>query len=117
VFRVNKKEPRGGSGVTQFSRALSTLNIDIICANTPAAKGRVERGHLTLQDRLVKELRLREISDVKTANAFAPESIAEYNRRFERDARSEQAGNESETFVHGSTRSPRHFGGPQMPIV
>jgi hypothetical protein len=89
VFRVNKKEPQGGSGVTQFSRALSTLNIDIICANTPAAKGRVERAHLTLQDRLVKELRLRGISDVKTANAFAPEFIADYNRRFERDARSE----------------------------
>ena len=89
VFRVNKKEPQGGAGVTQFSRALSTLNIDIICANTPAAKGRVERAHLTLQDRLVKELRLREISDVASANAFATEFIADYNRRFARDPRSE----------------------------
>ena len=89
VFRVNKKEAQGGSGVTQFSRALSTLNIDIICANTPAAKGRVERAHLTLQDRLVKELRLRDISDLKTANAFTPEFIADYNRRFARDPRSE----------------------------
>jgi len=89
VFRVNKKEPQGGSGVTQFSRALSTMNIDIICANTPAAKGRVERAHLTLQDRLVKELRLREISDVTAANAFAPEFIADYNRRFAREPRSE----------------------------
>jgi len=89
VFRVNKKEPQSGAGVTQFSRALSTLNIDIICANTPAAKGRVERAHLTLQDRLVKELRLREISDVKAANAFAPEFIADYNRRFAREPRSE----------------------------
>ena len=50
VFRSNKNEPEGGAGVTQFSRALSSLNIDIICANTPAAKGRVERIHLTLQD-------------------------------------------------------------------
>ncbi len=81
VFRVNKKEPQGGTGVTQFSRALSSLNIDILCANTPAAKGRVERAHLTLQDRLVKELRLRGISDVEAANAFAPEFIADYNRR------------------------------------
>jgi hypothetical protein len=89
VFRVNKKEPQSGAGVTQFSRALSTLNIDIICANTPAAKGRVERAHITLQDRLVKELRLREISDVKTANAFAPEFIADYNRRFAREPRCE----------------------------
>jgi hypothetical protein len=89
VFRSNKNEPEGGAGVTQFSRALSSLNIDIICANTPAAKGRVERIHLTLQDRLVKELRLREISDVASANAFAREFIADYNRRFARVARSE----------------------------
>jgi hypothetical protein len=89
VFRVNQKEPHGGTGVTQFSRALSSLNIDIVCANTPAAKGRVERAHLTLQDRLVKEFRLREISDTEAANAFAPEFIADYNRRFARAARSE----------------------------
>ena len=89
VFRVNTKEPGGGTGVTQFVRALSSLNIDILCANSPAAKGRVERAHLTLQDRLVKELRLREISDVEAANAFAPEFVADYNRRFARAPRSE----------------------------
>ncbi len=89
VFRVNRKKPQGGTGVTQFGRALTSLNIDILCANTPAAKGRVERAHLTLQDRLVKELRLREISDVDAANAFAPEFIAAYNRRFARAPRSE----------------------------
>ena len=89
VFRVNKKEAQGGTGVTQFGRALSSLNIDIVCANTPAAKGRVERAHLTLQDRLVKELRLRGISDVVGANAFAPEFMADYNRRFARAPRSE----------------------------
>ena len=89
VFRVNKKEPHGGAGITQFGRALGSLNIDILCANTPAAKGRVERAHLTLQDRLVKELRLREIRDVEAANAFAPEFIADYNRRFARAPRSE----------------------------
>jgi hypothetical protein len=89
VFRVNTKEPRGGAGVTQFVRALSSLHLDLLCANPPAAKGRVERAHLTLQDRLVKELRLREISDVEAANAFAPEFIADYNRRFARTPRSE----------------------------
>jgi transposase len=89
VFRVNKKEPQGGAGITQFGRALSSLNIDILCANTPAAKGRVERAHLTLQDRLVKELRLRGIRDLEAANAFAPEFIADYNRRFARAPRSE----------------------------
>lgn len=89
VFRVNKKEAHGGAGITQFGRALSSLNIDILCANTPAAKGCVERAHLTLQDRLVKELRLRGISDIEAANAFAPEFIADYNRRFARAPRSE----------------------------
>jgi len=44
--------------MTQFGRALHALNIDIICANSSPAKGRVERANRTLQDRLVKELRL-----------------------------------------------------------
>jgi hypothetical protein len=57
IFRVNKSAT-SGPGYTQFARALYELNMDGICANTPAAKGRVERAHLTLQDRLVKELRL-----------------------------------------------------------
>ena len=46
-----------GRGTTQFGRVLFELNIDIMCANTSQAKGRVERANLTLQDRLVKELR------------------------------------------------------------
>jgi hypothetical protein len=82
VFRSNQPEPQGGDGVTQFGRALSELNIDIICANSAPAKGRVERANLTLQDRLVKELRLRSISTVEAANAFAPEFMADYNARF-----------------------------------
>ena len=48
-----------GKGVTQFGRAMYELNIDTFCANSSQAKGRVERANLTLQDRLVKELRLR----------------------------------------------------------
>src|SRR3984893_17362540 len=52
IFRVNHASATGGAGHTQFGRALYELNIDGICANTPAAKGRVERAHLTLQDRL-----------------------------------------------------------------
>ena len=58
TFRVNKTGAVGGDGMTQFGRALHELNIDIICANSSQAKGRVERANLTLQDRLVKELRL-----------------------------------------------------------
>ena len=64
VFRVNASGAVGGDGMTQFGRALHELNIDIICANTPQAKGRVERANKTLQDRLVKELRLNNISTV-----------------------------------------------------
>lgn len=67
---------------TQFGRAMHELNIQTICANTSSAKGRVERAHLTLQDRLVKELRLRGISSVDAANEFADEFMADYNRRF-----------------------------------
>ena len=58
VFRVNQPGAPGGDGMTQFGRALHALNIDIICANSSQAKGRVERANKTLQDRLVKELRL-----------------------------------------------------------
>ncbi len=82
VFRVNKQSAAAGKGHTQFGRALYELNIDGMCANTPAAKGRVERAHQTLQDRLVKELRLQRISTVDAANAFMPTFIDDYNRRF-----------------------------------
>ncbi len=85
IFRVNAPEAHKTEGVTQFNRALSELNIDIICASTPQAKGRVERAHLTLQDRLVKELRLRDISSPEAANAYAPEFMADYNERFARE--------------------------------
>ena len=88
VFRVNAKEVVAGVGYTQFGRAMHDLNIDIICANTPAAKGRVERANQTLQDRLVKELRLRGISDRDTGNAFLEEFREDYNRRFAREPKS-----------------------------
>ena len=76
-----------GRGVTQFGRVLFELNIDILCANTSRAKGRVERANLALQDRLVKELRLREIDTREAANAFAPHFIADFNARFAKPPR------------------------------
>jgi hypothetical protein len=87
VFRVARKDPAGGSGLSQFGRAMRELNVDVICANSPQAKGRVERSNLTLQDRLVKELRLRGISDMRAGQAYLPEFRADYNRRFARPAR------------------------------
>jgi hypothetical protein len=85
IFRVSGSQTRQTAGITQFSRALSELNIDIVCANSPQAKGRVERAHLTLQDRLVKELRLRGISTPEAGNAYLPEFQADYNGRFGRE--------------------------------
>jgi winged helix-turn helix protein len=85
TFRVNRKEAAGGEGVTQFGRALLALNIDIICANSPQAKGRIERPLGTLQDRMVKELRLAGISSMAAANAWLPGFITAYNTRFGRD--------------------------------
>src|SRR5664279_6380405 len=85
IFRVNAKDAVGGDGITQFGRVLSELNIDIICANSPQAKGRVERAFATLQDRLVKELRLAGISTIAAANAWLPGFIADYNDRFGRE--------------------------------
>ncbi len=69
VFRVNQNSSQEKL-MTQFCRGLNELNIDLIYANSPQAKGRVERANKTLQDRLVKELRLRNISDISAANAF-----------------------------------------------
>ena len=80
VFRVNNPEREGE--LTQFSRALKTLDIEPIHANTPQAKGRVERVNGTLQDRLVKELRLQGISDPERGNDFLEYFRLDCNRRF-----------------------------------
>jgi transposase len=83
IFRVNQPRPLGTTtGLTQFGRAMQELDVEIICANTPQAKGRIERANQTLQDRLVKELRLRGLSDIDSANAFLLEFRQDYNRRF-----------------------------------
>ncbi len=85
IFRVNAKDAIGGDRITQFGRVLSELNIAIICANSPQAKGRVERAFGTLRDRLVKEPRLAGISTIAAANAWVPAFMAEYAARFGRD--------------------------------
>jgi hypothetical protein len=81
VFRVNSKSSHN-EAITQFNRALSSLGVELICANSPQAKGRVERANQTFQDRLVKEMRLRHIQNYLDANAFLPEFILAYNRKF-----------------------------------
>lgn len=82
IFRVNIAEAKKSSGETQFSRALRELDIELICANSPQAKGRVERANRTLQDRLIKELRLRNINSIESANEYLPTFMESYNARF-----------------------------------
>ena len=82
VFRVNRRDNLRYEPVTQFQRALSVLDIELICANSPQAKGRVERANQTLQDRLIKEMRLLGINDYEQANAFLPQFIRDDNRKF-----------------------------------
>jgi len=91
IYRVNdplareEGQQRGRLPVTQFGRAMATLGVKIICANSPQAKGRVERMNGTLQDRLVQELKLAGISDLKAANVFLEERFVKaFNQRFMR---------------------------------
>jgi transposase len=87
IFRINQPEAQESTGETQFGRITRELGIQLICANSPQAKGRVERANQTLQDRLVKALRLANVSDIKSANAFLPGFMEAYNKRFAVDAR------------------------------
>ncbi|MGF6293045.1 ISNCY family transposase [Paraburkholderia youngii] len=87
VFRPTYSRT-GARGITQFGRAMYQLNIDTFCANSSPAKGRVERAHLTLQDRLVKELRLHNISTIEAANAYGRAFMAAHNSRFAKPPRS-----------------------------
>lgn len=80
----------GTQAPTHLGRVLQELGIGYVQARSPQGKGRVERLWATLQDRLVSELRLRGIATLKAANAFLPEFIADFNRRFAQAAASPQ---------------------------
>lgn len=88
IFRVNLPSTGAGEALTQFGRAMQELDIQIICANSPQAKGRVERVIQTLQDRLPKEMRLRGISSMTEGNVYLPEFLQDFNQRFAVEARS-----------------------------
>ena len=88
IFRVNAKTA-DEEAETQFSRAARDLGIECIHAHSPQAKGRVERANQTLQDRLVKEMRLAGINNSAEANAWLLGYIKDYNRRFSVNPRSE----------------------------
>jgi len=76
------KSPIGN--LTQFGRAMKELQIELIHANTPQAKGRVERSHSTLQDRLIKLMRLEKISSMAEGNKYLEKFVLDYNKRFAR---------------------------------
>ena len=82
VFRVSKQGAKTGYGMTQFGRALNELNVEILCANSSQAKGRVERANRTLQDRLVKELRITNISNIEAGNAYLSGFMERHNTKF-----------------------------------
>ncbi|AUQ68792.1 Integrase core domain protein (plasmid) [Phaeobacter inhibens] len=86
VFRVAKEDVKAGAGMTQFGRALNQLNVEILCANSSQAKGRVERANRTLQDRLVKELRLTDISGMEAGNAYLQGFKERHNAEFAKAA-------------------------------
>lgn len=88
IYRVNRQatieeQLQDTAPVTQFTRAMTELGIAVIPAHSPQAKGRVERGFKTHQDRLVKELRLAKISTVPGANHFLQQRyLPMHNARF-----------------------------------
>lgn len=81
IFRITRFDIPINA-MTQFQRAVQALDIELICANSSQAKGRVERANSTLQNRLVKEMRLLNICSIEEANAFLSAFMDDYNHRF-----------------------------------
>ena len=82
VFHINQRMTKAQNGITQFGRVLKSLDVQPIYAHSPQAKGRVERANATLQDRLIKEMRFLNISDIDTANKFLKDFVQRFNLRF-----------------------------------
>jgi len=106
IFRVSQPARSDSQAQTQFGRAMQDLDIQILCANSPQAKGRIERVNQTLQDRLVKEMRLHHFSTLEQANAFLPDFINAFNARFAVVPRS---SNDAHRPLSKSENLPRIF--------
>lgn len=94
TYKVNSQKKRYANwafedkeALTQFERACKQLGVEVIHANSPQAKGRIERVFKTLQDRLVKEMRLRGIKTIEDANKFLEEYLPKFNVKFSVEAR------------------------------
>lgn len=82
IFRVNIKEAQSGNGLTQFGRAMEQLGIELINAHSPQAKGRVERANSTLQDRLIKAMRIDGVNNIDEGNEYLQGFIEKHNKQF-----------------------------------
>jgi len=107
VFRVNAKEAKIGTGQTQFGRAMKAIGIELIHAHSPQAKGRVERCNETLQDRLVKWMRLEGINNPASANP----RLDEYRDLLHNNMFAVQPKNpiNAHIFINDLTEISRHF--------
>lgn len=90
IFRISRET--GLESETHFGRVLRELDIELICAHSPQAKGRVERANGTLQDRLIKEMRLHKINNIEDANRFLPEFLEKHNRKYGQNPRNPEDG-------------------------
>lgn len=96
IYRTERQarideELRDEGALTQFKRAMKQLGVELILANSPQAKGRVERRHGVFQDRLIKEMRLRSIQTIRQANDYLDDAfLKELNRKFTVPARERQ---------------------------
>ena len=83
TYKINHKNAVDNKDmITQFERAMNQIGVQLITAHSPEAKGRVERMFQTLQDRLIKELRLAGITTIEEANEFLKEYIPKFNAKF-----------------------------------
>jgi hypothetical protein len=87
IFYISDKEKVEEGELTQFGRVVKTLDIELIAAHSPQAKGRVERAFQTFQDRVIKEMRLSGVSSIDQGNAFLVRYLPIYNRRFAKPPR------------------------------
>lgn len=104
IFRINRQGCLKKELITQFGRVCRELDIQLICAHSPQAKGRVERCNQTQQDRLVKELRLAGISTIEDANKFLPMYWEKHNKKFAVAAASEEKAHRILTREHDLDR-------------
>ncbi len=87
IFRTSRENSCAKERETHFGRVLRELDIELICAHSPQAKGRVERANGTLQDRLIKEMRLKGINNREEANRYLPEFLKKHNEKYEKEPR------------------------------